>query len=281
MDLGIGGLGHATKIGAGASAIVYRARQLDLDREVAVKVLTATDEPFIRRFAREAKTLGKLSQNPGIVTVYDTGVTAAGEPFLILELCRSSVLDRLQGPEGRFEPVAACQVAAQVADAVSDAHKKGVVHRDIKPGNVLMSQTGRHLVTDFGISTVTGTTLGQTSSVGFTAGYVAPEILTDQSAGPPADVYAIGATLFHMVAGRAPFVDPGDHANLMALGRRVINDPVPDLRPEGIPDEVCAVIEAAMAKRPEDRPTAEELRDRLVEVSGPDAVQTGDLPATA
>lgn len=143
-----------------------------------------------------------------------------------------------------------------------------------------MSQTGRHLVTDFGISTVTGTTLGQTSSVGFTAGYVAPEILTDQSAGPPSDVYAIGATLFHMLAGRAPFVDPGDHTNLMALGRRVINDPVPDLRPEGIPDEVCAVIEAAMAKRPEDRPTAAELRDRLLEVSGPDAVQTGDLPAT-
>ncbi len=281
MDLGIGGLGYATKIGAGASAIVYRARQLDLDREVAVKVLTVTDEAFIRRFDREAKTLGKLSQNPGIVTVYDTGVSAAGEPYLILELCESSVLDTLQGPQGRFEPLAACRAAAQVADAVGDAHAKGVIHRDIKPGNVLISPTGRYMVTDFGISTVTGTTLGQTNSVGFTVGYVAPEILTDQSAGTASDVYAVGATLFHMVAGRAPFVDPADQSNLMALAKRVMNDPVPDLRGEGVPDALCGVIEAAMAKRPEDRPTADELRDLLLEVLGPDAVQTGDLPATA
>ncbi len=263
MELGIGGLGYATEIGAGASAIVYRARQLDLDREVAVKVLSVTDEAFVRRFAREAKMLGKLSQNAGIVTVYDTGVTATGHPYLILELCDSSVLDHLQGPEGSFEPIAACRAAAQVADAVSDAHANGVIHRDIKPGNVLRSQTGRYMVTDFGISTVTGSTMGQTNSVGFTAGYVAPETLSGETAGTPADIYALGATLFHMIAGRAPFVDSKQHSNLLALAQRVINDPVPDLRPQGVPDEVCRIIEGAMAKRPQDRPTAAQLRDQL------------------
>ncbi|MGI9598157.1 MAG: serine/threonine-protein kinase, partial [Acidimicrobiales bacterium] len=263
MELGIGGLGYATEIGAGASAVVYRARQLDLDREVAVKVLSVTDEAFVRRFAREAKTLGKLSQNPGIVTVYDTGVTGAGHPFLILELCKASVLDRLQGPDGPFEPIAACRAAAQVADAVSDAHTNGVVHRDIKPGNVLLSQTGRYMVTDFGISTVTGSTMGQTNSVGFTAGYVAPETLSGETAGTPSDIYALGATLFHMIAGKAPFVDAERHSNLLALAQRVINDPVPDLRPQGVPDEVCRIIEGAMAKRPQDRPTAAQLRDQL------------------
>jgi beta-lactam-binding protein with PASTA domain/serine/threonine protein kinase len=268
VDLGISGLGYATEIGAGASAIVYKARQLDLDREVAVKVLSVTDEAFVRRFRREAKTLGKLSQNPGIVTVYDTGVTGAGQPYLILELCSSSVLDHLNNV-GVFDPMVACQAASQVADAVGNAHENGVVHRDIKPGNVLVSQTGRYMVTDFGISTVTGATMGQTNSVGFTAGYVAPETLTGEPVGTPSDVYALGATLFHMIAGQAPFVaDTEQSSNLLALAQRVVNDPVPDLRTQGIPDQVCDVIEAAMAKKPEDRPTAPELRDRLLAVAG-------------
>lgn len=274
MELGIGGLGQATEIGAGASAVVYRARQLDLDREVAVKVLSVTDEAFVRRFRREAKTLGKLSQNPGIVTVYDTGVTAAGQPYLILELCQSSVLDHLNGA-GPFTPIDACRAGAQVADAVADAHENGVVHRDLKPGNVLLSQTGRYMVTDFGISTVTGATHGQTNSVGFTAGYVAPETLTGEQAGPPADVYALGATLFHMITGKAPFVDPEQNSNLLALAQRVVNDPIPDLRPDGVPDAVCQVIEATMAKDPADRPTALELRDRLLTVAGMPAPQPG------
>ena len=268
VDLGISGLGYATEIGAGASAIVYKARQLDLDREVAVKVLSVTDEAFVRRFRREAKTLGKLSQNPGIVTVYDTGVTGAGQPYLILELCSSSVLDHLNNV-GVFDPMVACQAASQVADAVGNAHENGVVHRDIKPGNVLVSQTGRYMVTDFGISTVTGATMGQTNSVGFTAGYVAPETLTGEPVGTPSDVYALGATLFHMIAGQAPFTtDTEQSSNLLALAQRVVNDPVPDLRTQGIPDQVCDVIEAAMAKKPEDRPTAPELRDRLLAVAG-------------
>ena len=157
------GLGPATEIGVGASAIVYRARQLDLDREVAVKVLSVTDEAFVRRFGREAKTLGKLSQNPGIVTVYDTGVTSAGQPYLILELCGESLLDQLKANTS-FEPLEACRIMAEVADAVNDAHQNGVVHRDIKPGNVLVSQKGRYMVTDFGISMVTGSTQPHTQT---------------------------------------------------------------------------------------------------------------------
>jgi beta-lactam-binding protein with PASTA domain/serine/threonine protein kinase len=262
VELGIGGLGPATEIGVGASSIVYRARQVDLDREVAIKVLSVTDEAFVRRFDREAKTLGKLSQNPAIVTVYDTGVNGSGQPYLILELCESSVLDHLKGP-GKYEPEEACRLASQVADAVADAHTNGIAHRDIKPGNILISATGRAMVADFGISTVTGGSHSQTNSVGFTAGYVAPETLNGGTAGTAADVYAVGATLFHMVAGHAPFVDESENANLLALAQRVIKEPVPDLRPDGVPDEICRIIEGAMAKLPQDRPTAAQLRDQL------------------
>ncbi|MEM7272140.1 MAG: protein kinase, partial [Actinomycetota bacterium] len=262
MELGIGGLDHATEIGVGGSAVVYRARQVDLDREVAVKVLSVTDEAFVRRFKREAKTLGKLGQSPSVVTVYDTGITNAGQPYLILELCASSVLEELK-TKGPFDPMTACAAGAQVADALAEAHRNGVVHRDIKPGNILLGQTGRYMVTDFGISTVTGSTLGQTNSVGFTASYVAPETLTENEAGPPADVYSLGATLFHMLSGRAPYVDGDTHTNLLALAERVTKEPVPDLRPLGVPDDVCRIIEGAMAKAPADRPTAEQLGGQL------------------
>ena len=118
MDLGIGGLGEARQIGTGGAAIVYRARQSNLGREVAVKVLSNVDEEFVRRFQREARTLGKLSQNPGIVTVYDTGKTKNGQPYLVLELCQSTLLDRLR-EEGKLDPLEACSILADVTERVT------------------------------------------------------------------------------------------------------------------------------------------------------------------
>ena len=268
MDLGIEGLGEATWIGAGASATVYRAQQGRLARDVAVKVLTERDPAFVRRFEREARMLGQLSQKPGIVTVYDTGVTTRGEPYLILELCNSSLLDRLDA-RGTMAPIEACRVMADVARAVSRAHEAGVVHRDLKPANILISPEGEPLVTDFGIgTTLAGGPAGQTTSVGFTPGYVAPETLNGQRPEAPADVYALGATLFQLIKGKAPFVDTlEDGGNLLALASRVVGEPVPDLRPAGVPDGVCTVIEAAMAKEPADRPSAGELAEVLSAVA--------------
>lgn len=270
MDLGIDGLGEGSIIGTGASAVVYRATQLDLGREVAVKILSATDPAFIRRFKREAKTLGRLSRSPGIVTVFDSGVTATGQPYLLLELCEASMLDRLQS-DGPLDPVEACKVAAQVAGALAEAHEMGVVHRDMKPANIL-TIGDRYLVTDFGISTVSGTTTGQTNSIGFTAGYVAPETIAGTTVGPPADVYGLGATVFHLLTGETAFVDPTGEANLLALVHRVTNESVPDLRERGVPDEVCATVEWAMEKDPKERPTARRLQTRLERVVAGEAI---------
>ncbi len=271
MDLGINGLEQATQIGSGASAVVYRARQSDLGRDVAVKVLSSVDEDFVRRFKREARTLGKLSQNPGIVTVYDFGETASGQPYLVLELCSSSLLEQVK-TSGPLEPRHACAALADVCDAVGEAHDIGVVHRDIKPGNILISPNQRYLITDFGISTVSGATMGQTSTVGFTAGYAAPETFQSGESGPPTDVYALGATLFHLVTGNPPFINPDGETNLLAVLHRVSTEPVPDLRPTGIPDSICQVIEACMAKHPNDRPTVQQLAAQLRHIN-----QTGEL----
>lgn len=276
MDLGIGGLGEATQIGAGASAIVYQSRQLDLERNVAVKVLTTTDEAFVRRFKREAKTLGKLSENPGIVTVFDTGENGAGQPYLVLELCESSLLDRIK-QDGAIDAAEACGIMHDVAIAVGSAHELGVIHRDIKPGNVLVAFDGRYMVTDFGIAAVVGATAGSTTSVAFTAGYAAPETFQTSKSEAPADVYAMGATLFHLVNGKAAFLDSDGEPNLLAIIHRVISEPVPDLRPTGVPEDVCLLIEWAMAKEPSDRPTVAQFAEQAQLIS---EGRTPDIPAT-
>ncbi|MEM7274777.1 MAG: PASTA domain-containing protein [Actinomycetota bacterium] len=265
MDLGIGGLGDGHEIGHGASAVVYRATQVDLDRDVAVKLLTASDADFVARFKREAKTLGKLSQHAGIVTVYDSGINHNGRPYLIMELCQESLLDRLRA-EGPVDPIEACRIMADVTAAVAEAHGDGVVHRDIKPANVLIGSGGRILISDFGIAATTGNTTGNSETVTFTAGYAAPETVRGESTEAPADIYGIGATLFHLVSGEPPFIGSDENPNLLAVVQRIGNEPVRDLRADGIPDAVCDVIERTMAKDPADRPDAGELHRTLLHI---------------
>ena len=124
-----------------------------------------------------------------------------------MELCEHSLLDQLQRI-GKFAATDGCRALAQVAEAVDAAHREGVVHRDIKPANVLKTAAGQYMMSDFGISSVAGNTTGQTESVGFTAGYVAPETLQGETPGPAADVYALGATLFHMSPAELPMSTP-------------------------------------------------------------------------
>ena len=264
MDLGIRGLGPGVRIGLGASAAVYRARQEQLGRDVAVKLLTERDPSFVRRFEREALALGQLSRLPGILTVHDTGLTEQGEPYLVLQYCPSSLLDRLHR-EGPLRPAEAARIIARVAVTVAGAHEAGIVHRDLKPANILLSHEGEPLVADLGMASVLGA--GITTSIGFTPGYAAPENLRGEAGGPDVDVYALGASLFQLVTGRIPFTDPSGLNNLVALAVAIDSQPVEDLRPRGVPDELCRIIEAAMAKDPAWRPTAAALAEQLTAVA--------------
>lgn len=259
MELGIEGLDRATKIETLASSILYRARQIDLDREVAVKVLSDTDETFVSQFSHEAKALGKLGQHQNVVTVYDTGVTTDGHPYLIVELCQSSVEDQLE--EGPLEAQAAAAAGAQIADALAEAHRIGIPHGAIRPENILIGQTGRYVVTDFGL----GPAATDRTGVAAADPYRAPEAGPGHEATAAGDVYALGATLFHLVVGTAPGTGSDNDAG----------NGSPVTTPE-LPGEIDDIIEAAMAPDPTDRPTAAAIRDQLLLFGGSNGA-TGPL----
>lgn len=257
VELGIGGLDHATKLGAGTSAVVYRARQVDLDREVAVKILSGTDDAFVRQFNQETKALGKLGQHPNVVTVYDTGLTDDGQPYLILELCQSSAFTRLK--DGPLKPAAAAVAAAQVADGLSEAHENGIVHGDVRPGNILIGQTGRYVVTDFGLGPAGGVNGADSNKP--PSGYGAPETIADGTISPASDVFSLGAVLFHMATGRKPDLDLGDSAE--DANNRLIDE----FKKKDLPAELGGIVASAMSRKADDRPTAAELRDQLLTIA--------------
>ncbi len=252
-NLGIDGLTDVEQIGTGGSSRVYRARQVDLDRVVAVKVLNpGGDQGVARRFDRERKAMGRLSLHEGIVPVYSSGVTTHGEPYLVMPYYpNGSLQDQID--TGPLEWETAVSYVDVAAETIAAAHEEGIVHLDLKPANILLTNTGAPRIADFGIARLTGVaTAGTTAGTAFTPAYSAPETFLDGETGPPSDVYGLGATLWALLVGHPPFLTPGDDSNLMAVIGRVVNNQVGDLR-HIAPGEICAVIERAMAKRPGDR----------------------------
>ncbi len=254
-NLGIEGLEDIQQIGTGGSSRVYRARQADLDRIVAVKVLNpGHDQNVAKRFDRERKAMGRLSLHEGIVPVYSSGLTAHNEPYLVMPYyANGSLQDQIDA--GALEWQTAVTYVDVAAETIAEAHDEGVVHLDLKPANILLTNTGAPRIADFGIAKLTsgqGASAGTTQGAAFTPAYSAPETFLDGETGPPSDVYGLGATLWALLVGHPPFLTPGDDTNLMAVIGRVVNNPVGDLR-HFTPGPICDVIEQAMAKRPEDR----------------------------
>jgi len=240
------------EIGRGGFGVVYQGSQVEFNRTVALKVLTGVfDESARARFERECQALGSLSGHPNIVTVYAAGFTRDGRPFLAMEyLPGGSLGQRLGGHDLTWTEAAS--VGIRISGALQRAHDLGVLHRDVKPDNILISAYGEPKLADFGIARFQGGYETRTGVITATFAHAAPELLEGKRPSPASDVYALGSTIYELITGRAPFVTD-DEDTLPLLLARIASQPPPDLRAQGLPDGVCAVLERALDKNPETR----------------------------
>jgi serine/threonine-protein kinase len=264
-------------LGYGGMAEVHRGRDLRLGRDVAIKMLRtdlARDDTFQERFRREAQNSAALN-HPAIVAVYDTGeeMSATGErlPFIVMEFVNGRTLKEVLAQEQRLQPRRALEIIADICAALEFSHRHGIIHRDVKPGNVMITQNGQVKVMDFGIARALAsgaTTMTQTSAVIGTAQYLSPEQARGEAVDARSDVYAAGCVLFELLVGHPPFV--GDSPVSVAY-QHVREDPraPSELNPE-VPRDVDAIVLKALAKNPLNRyQSSQEMRaDALRAVSG-------------
>jgi eukaryotic-like serine/threonine-protein kinase len=273
------------RIATGGMGEVWRGADRILGRPVAIKMLAAMhadDEQFRARFRAEARYASSLA-HPGITRVFDYGEhSPLGGPYLVMELVDGQPLSEILERYGRLDPYVVLDIVAQSARALDAAHRAGIVHRDIKPGNLLIMADGTTKITDFGIAKANAPDVNLTATgiVMGTALYVSPEQATGQPLSGSSDVYSLGVVAYECLAGDPPFV--ADQPLAIAIMHK--HDPVPPL-PDDVPRQVAELVYAMLAKNPEDRPeSARHVADRAEVIrearnrSGRTGPSTSDLP---
>jgi serine/threonine protein kinase, bacterial len=242
-----------SRIASGGTSTVYRGLDVRLDRPVAVKVMDsryAGDDQFLTRFQLEARTVARL-KNPGLVAVYDQGMDAR-HPFLVMELIEGGTLRELLAERGPMPPHAVAAVLRPVLGGLAAAHRAGLVHRDVKPENVLISDDGDVKIADFGlVRAVAAAGITSTSVILGTAAYLSPEQVRDGNAGPRSDVYSAGILTYELLTGRTPFT--GDTALSIAYRRLDADVPPPSAAIDGVPPQFDELVGRATAREPADR----------------------------
>ena len=264
------------QIGSGGMADVYLAYDEVLEREVAFKVLDrkhAQNTEAVERFKREARSAASLS-HPNIVSIHDRGETEDGTYYIVMEYMEGGTLEDLIQKEGPLSPERATAVALQVARALSAAHESGVIHRDVKPQNILLSKTGEAAVADFGIARAqAATTMTRAGSVMGTVHYISPEQAQGEPVTPRSDLYSLGVNLYEMLTGELPY----DAETPTGVVMKHVDGPLPSPKEANprVPDELDAVTTRLLGKDPDDRyPDAAALVEDL------ERVEAGLAPVT-
>ena len=274
-----------TTIGRGAMGTVWRARDTVLARDVAVKevrlrgpvtagsVMTEETRVLYQRTLREARTAARLN-HPAVVTIFDV-VEADGSPWIVMELVQARSLDQVLTEDGPLRPQQAADIGVRVLGALACAHAAGILHRDVKPSNVLLGPDGRAVLTDFGIATLEGDSgLTQAGMVMGTPGFTAPERIRGDTASPASDLWSLGATLYAAVEGRGPFDARG---NSIAILAAIANEEPPRPRSAG---PLRHVIEALLQRNPQARPDAATV-SRLLAAAGTGAARSSAARSSA
>ena len=243
----------ATEIATGGTSTVYRGLDTRLDRPVALKVMDsryAGDQQFLTRFQMEARAVARLN-DPGLVAVYDQGVDGR-YPFLVMELVEGGTLRELLTERGPMPPHAVAAVLRPVLGGLAAAHRAGLVHRDVKPENVLISDEGEVKIVDFGlVRAVAAAGITSTSVILGTAAYLSPEQVRDGNASPRSDVYSAGIVAYELLTGESPF--SGDSALTIAYQRLDTDVPRPGTVISGVPAQFDDLVESATARDPAER----------------------------
>ncbi|MFZ5632913.1 MAG: Stk1 family PASTA domain-containing Ser/Thr kinase [Bacillota bacterium] len=268
------------QLGGGGMAIVYKGRDVILNRLVTIKLMRpeyTSDEDFVRRFRREARSVASLS-HPNIVSIYDVG-REDDMQYLVMEYVDGKDLRSIIKREGPLDPARAVAIARQICDALEHAHENNIVHRDIKPHNILITRNGRAKLTDFGIAReASAATVTTTDTIVGSVHYLSPEQARGEVADPKSDIYSLGVVLYEMLAGSVPFT--GDSPIAIAL-KHIQSDPEPPTRRKpDIPVELERVVMRALHKDPDKRfGSAREMSFQLEEaLSGDDEDTTRIIP---
>lgn len=219
---------------------------------------TLDSEQDQARFLREARAAGRMSSHPHVVDLFDIGVTGDRHPYLIMELCDGSYAERMR--TSPLDAIEARDVGVKIADALADAHELGVLHRDVKPANILYTNFGEPALADFGLAVLAQHRDPSVTLEVLTPAYAAPEMFRHSPPSPAVDVYALCATLYAVMQGKPPRWQADRDPSLITL-LDLFAEPIPDL--PGVPSALVDVLRWGMSNDPADRPSAAQLRDRL------------------
>ncbi len=264
----------------GGFATVYQARDIRFDRTVALKVLRADSlgDRQMRRFRAECLATGRVSAHPNIVTVYDAGTTRDNRPWLAMEYCSGGSLADRVATRGPLPVQEVLSIGARLCSALGAAHRAGILHRDVKPHNVLLTSYGEPALADFGIASVAIEDHTVTETAAYTVVHAAPEILGGSAGSSAADVYSLGSTLYTLLAGQAPFAREAS-AGLGPLVTRILRGDLPAIARPDMPPELEHLLRRSMAAGPQDRPTSDELGAALTDLGGRLDPDEPDTPA--